>query len=76
MVNKAMITLHIVAYLVIIISNVLTTVIPKTNLRTYGITIICNQAVFSVCEVIFGLIINQLATKILAINAYSKSLPP
>ena len=54
-----MIIMHIVAYLVIIISNVLYYVTYlKDNLRAYEIATICNFAVNSVSTVIFGVIVN------------------
>jgi hypothetical protein len=55
--------MHIVAYLLIIISNALGNVFYHT-LRAFGIENICNFAVYSVCSVIFGLIVNLLVTKI------------
>jgi hypothetical protein len=60
MVNKVMIMMHIVAYLFIIISNVLSSVASsrKASLRAYEISTMCNLAVYSVCTVIFGLIVN------------------
>ena len=63
-----MITVHFVAYLVIILADVATT-IPVTDLRSFEISEICNIAFIFVDNVIFGLIINQLASKILAITA-------
>ncbi len=57
MVNKVMIIMHIVAYLVIIISNALSYV-GFDGLRAFEILAICNLAVNSVCTVIFGLIVN------------------
>jgi hypothetical protein len=59
MVNKVMILMHIVSYLVIIISNALSYVSYwKVGLRAYEIITICNLAVYSVCAVIFGVIVN------------------
>ncbi len=59
MVNKSMIIMHIVAYLVIIISNALSYgSYSKDTLRSYEIIYICNLAVYSVCTVIFGVIVN------------------
>jgi len=57
-VNKVMISMHIVAYLFIIIIDFLTTYIPLADLRAAEIAIICNIAVYSVCNTIFGLIVN------------------
>ena len=57
MVNKVMIIMHIVANLVIIISNALSYV-SFDGLRAFEILAICNLAVYSVCTVIFGLIVN------------------
>jgi len=73
-VNRGMIIMHIIAYLLIIFVNVQTTVIHAPHWRKFEIAWICNFAVQSVCSVIFCLIVHQLATKILAITAYSDSL--
>ena len=54
-----MIIMHIVAYLDIIIVNVLSYVTyNKDGLRAYEISNICNLAVYSVCTVIFSVIVN------------------
>ena len=54
-----MIIMHIVAYLVIIIVDVLSYgAYDKNGLRAYEIINICNLAVYSVCNVIFGVIVN------------------
>ncbi len=59
MVNKVMIIMHIVAYLAIIVVNVLWYVVSyKYGLKAFEITIMCNLAVYSVCNVIFGVIVN------------------
>jgi hypothetical protein len=59
MANKVMIIMHIVAYLSIIISNANSYVtFSKSTLRAYEISTICNLAVYSVCTVIFGVIVN------------------
>ena len=59
MVNKVMIIMHIVAYLVIIMANVLSYgSYGKNGLRAYEIYYMCNLAVYSVCTVIFGVIVN------------------
>ncbi len=58
MVNQVMIIMHIVAYLVIIIANVLAYAGYNDSLRAYEIVNMCNLAVFSMCTVIFGLIVN------------------
>ena len=58
MVNKVMILMHIVAYLVIIVVNAIAYAIPVHDLRAYEITTICTLAVNSVCTVIFGVIVN------------------
>ncbi len=58
MVNKVMIIMHIVAYLAIIIVNVLAYATYNDSLRKYEISTICNLAVYSVCTVIFGVIVN------------------
>ena len=54
-----MIIMHIVAYLATIIVNILVYVIYfKSGLRAYEITIMCYFSAYSVCTVIFGLILN------------------
>ncbi len=58
MVNKVMIIMHIVAYMVIIISNALSYVAYSDGSRAIEISVICNMAVYSVCTVIFGMIVN------------------
>ena len=58
MVNKVMILMHIVAYLVIIIVDVLSYVIFNDSLRAYEIYEMCYLAVYSVCTVILGVIVN------------------
>ena len=74
MADKAIITIHILAYLVIIITDVLTTVIPVQNLRAIKISTICNIASISLGTAIFGLIVNYLTTKIFAISENPASL--
>ena len=58
MVNKVMIIMHILAYLAIIIVNVLSYAALKDGYRAYEIYNMCNLAVHSVCTVIFGVIVN------------------
>ncbi len=58
MVKKVMIIMHTVAYLAIIIVNVLSYLTYNDSLRAYEISVICTLAVYSVCTVIFGLIVN------------------
>ncbi len=60
-----MIIIHIVAYLVIIIMNVLSYVgYYKDGLRAIKILAMCDFTVYSVCSMIFGVIVHQLVTKI------------
>jgi hypothetical protein len=61
MVNKVVIIMHIVAYLFIIIVNALSYLFYyDDSSRPLGleISVICNLAVYSVCPVIFNLIVN------------------
>ncbi len=58
MVKKVMIIMHIVAYLFIIITNVLSSACNRVSFRAFEISAICNLGVYSVCTVIFGLIVN------------------
>ncbi len=53
-----MIIMHIVAYLAIITVNALISYIPQTELRAFLISRMCLLAVYFVCNVIFGLIVN------------------
>ncbi len=66
--------MHIVAYLTIITVNALQIWALFGNLRAFEITIICLLAVYSICNAIFGLILNQIVTKIQAITSYSESI--
>ncbi len=72
MVNRVMITMHIISYLAIIVVNALSYLF--ISVRAYEITAICDLAVISMCSVIFGLIVNQILTKIQAITSYSESI--
>jgi hypothetical protein len=58
MVNKPMIIMHIIAYLALIIVNVLAYFFYFGTSGAYEISAICNLAVYSVCTLIFGLIVN------------------
>ena len=53
-----MIIMHIIAYLAIIIVNALSYFFYYRGLKGYEISTICLLAVTSVCNVIFGLIVN------------------
>jgi hypothetical protein len=54
-----MIIMHIVAYLAIIVVNVLWYVVSyKYGFKAFEITIMCNLAIYSVCTVIFAVIVN------------------
>ena len=61
--NKVIIIMHIVAYLFVIITNVVQGFFSY-NLRTYKISIICAFVVYFVCTLIFGLIVNTIVVKI------------
>jgi hypothetical protein len=59
MVSKVMILMHIVAYLAIIIVNVLANVAYlKDTLKLSEISAMCGYPVYSVCTLIFGVIVN------------------
>lgn len=62
--------MHAIAYTLIIIFDIVLTFIPLVDLSTLEILLICNITVYSVCNVIFGLIVNELAIKIFTITAY------
>ena len=53
-----MIIMHIVSYLAIIIVNALQYLFYYRSFREYEISTICLLAVTSVCNLIFGLIVN------------------
>jgi len=54
-----MILMHIVAYLAIIIVNVLVNLAYlKDTLRATEISVMCGLPAYSVCTVIFGIILN------------------
>ena len=66
-----MIRVHVFDYLAIIIANIVVTYTPYSDSVSYEIAAICYIAVDTVCNVIFGLIIYHLGSKILAITAHS-----
>jgi hypothetical protein len=53
-----MIIMHIVAYLVIIIVNLLCVAYGRGGLRAFEISVICYLTIYSICTVIFGLIVD------------------
>jgi len=57
-----MITVHVLDYLILIITAIVVTFVPFSEVRAYKISGICDIAIFSVCNVIFGLIIYRLAS--------------
>jgi len=63
-----MVTIHFADYLLVIIVNVFTVAYPASDLKAREISYIFEIAIQSGCNVVFGLIINQLATKIIAIT--------
>lgn len=65
LVNKLMIVMHIVAYLFIILVNIVqTAAFYKFGSRAFEITTYCDFVVYFVCTLIFGLIVNTMVTKI------------
>jgi hypothetical protein len=66
MANKTMITMHIVAYLLIIIVDIVQefVLVSFTDFLTYEIVTILEVIVYAVCDLIFGLIVNTIVTKI------------
>ncbi len=72
LVKKVLILLHIVAYMFIILVNISQTAATyKGGLRAFQISTICLLAVYSVCDLIFGLIVNTILTKIIAADNQS-----
>jgi len=58
MANKVIIIMHIFAYLAIIIVNAVDYFVISLGLRAYEISAFISLGVYSVCTVIFGLIVN------------------
>jgi hypothetical protein len=65
MVNKVMISLHIVFYLAIIIVNASQFLLIENTLKESEISTVCLLVVYSVCSLIFGLIVNTIVTRII-----------
>jgi hypothetical protein len=68
MVNKTMISMHIVAYLFIVVADVIQ-ILYAGLVKSQGwggveISTICFLFVYSVCSLIFGLLVNAILTKI------------
>ena len=68
LVNKVMIVSHIVAYLFIIAANTVQSIyfVKDRYSRAYEKSTICYYAVYFVCDLIFGLIVNNIVAKIIA----------
>ena len=64
MANKVTIIMHILAYLVIIVANATQSMLYFGSIRTFETSAICNLVVYFVCTLIFGIIVNTIATKI------------
>jgi hypothetical protein len=57
--------MHIVAYLFIIVANILQYILYYHNsIRAYEISMIFNLVIYFVCTLIFGLIVHTIVTKI------------
>ena len=69
MVNKVMITVHVLDYLIVIITALMANYTPPSEVRADKITTICAITIYSACDVIFGLIIYRLASNIMAVTA-------
>jgi len=74
MVNKVIITVHVLDYLILIIIAIVATYTPITELRAAKIFRICDLTIYSVCDVIFGLIIYRLASNINTITASTQTV--
>jgi hypothetical protein len=67
LVNKVFILSHIVAYIFLVLVNISQAAASnKGGLRTFEISTICLLAVYCVSDLIFGLIVNTILTKIIA----------
>jgi len=66
--NKVVITMHIIAYFLIMIFNILFAFYYNFNVNNKGlkITAIFGIVVYFICNLIFGLIVNTIVTKIAA----------
>jgi len=58
MVNKIMISVHLFNYIVLAIADILTIYVPTDNVIAVEISYISRIAVYTVCNVIFALILN------------------
>ena len=69
-VNKVMISMHIVAYLLIVVLNAVQTFVLALHdsevSRDYEISTICDEVVYFVCSMIFGLLVNTIVTRIVS----------
>ncbi len=77
MANKVMILMHIVAYLFIIVANVVQIVyftLARSRLRGFEISTICFLIVNSACSLIFGLLVNAIVNKIQEIKTDFESI--
>ena len=66
--NKFTIIMHIFSYLAIIIVNATAYTLHIDGPRAIQISIICAFIVYFVCTLIFGLIVNIIVTKIIAVH--------
>lgn len=75
-INEAMITVHLLDYLILLVVCLIAIFIPSTDVKAKKITVIVLLITECVCSVVFGLIINHLASKILAFTAHSTETLP
>jgi len=62
--NKMIISMHIIAYVVIIIINIVQAFFSPNRLKSFEISYICGLTIYSVCTFILGLIVNMIVNKI------------
>jgi len=75
-INKAMITVHLFDYLILLVIDLIAIFIPSTDVNAQKITFIIICIASFVSSVVFALIINHIASKILAITAHSSETLP
>jgi len=72
--KKRIIIMYLAAYLFIILVNVATLPLYlKESIQTYKVSIIIGMVVYSACNIIFGLIVNTIVSKIEIASRFSET---
>lgn len=74
MINRPMMIMHILAYLVVIIIDSLQFTIDDKSSEAFEIYTICLLAVYTLATIILGLIVIKLVTEIQGIKSFEGSL--